>query len=209
MEEVNVKAVEDLNELAIDVLQGLIVGLEGIDQLRLRVHDLLRKHDGTDPFQSVAPLGNIGAVVRCAQEEDAVSGYEDGAIVLGLQASDFGAVDQGPLDHQTSQAMGHPNDGTLGSFAAAVGDQLGNQMFGVVVYLIFRGAIGEACDIGIVSIDQDASLQALILEFGGEGLSGPEDVCAFAGPSVAGLAVQAVDENDVDIRPRGWGVDLC
>lgn len=39
VEEVYVEAAHDLDELAVDDLQGFIVRLQRIDKLRLRVHD--------------------------------------------------------------------------------------------------------------------------------------------------------------------------
>ena len=93
VEEEHVETIDDLDKLTVDVLQGLVVGLEGIHQLWLCIHHLLRQHDGADPLQSVSPLRNVRAVVGSAQEQDAECRDEDRPQVLCLVASDLGAMD--------------------------------------------------------------------------------------------------------------------
>lgn len=155
----------DLDKLTIDILQRLIVRLECVHKLRLRVHDFLRQHDGADPFKPVAPVCNIGTVVRCAEEQDSIGRHEDGPKVLCLRPSDLRAVDQGPFDHQASQAMCDPYNRTFGGPTnSSVALQHLDQLLGVVMYLVLGSAIGEAGDIGVVAIYQHTRL--LILQNG-------------------------------------------
>lgn len=50
MEKINVKAVHNLNELSINVLQGLIVGLQRIHQAWAAIQYFLGHDRTTDPF---------------------------------------------------------------------------------------------------------------------------------------------------------------
>lgn len=65
-----------LGELPINILQCLIICLQGIDELVRRV-DKTGGHNGvTDPFQPRPPLGNIRPLMGCSQEQYTVGGNE-------------------------------------------------------------------------------------------------------------------------------------
>ena len=55
MEEVDMVLAHQLDELTVDILQGLIVCLQGFDQLRLTVDHFFRHHCIAYPFKSGTP----------------------------------------------------------------------------------------------------------------------------------------------------------
>lgn len=79
--------------------------------------------------------------------------------MLCVVATYLGRVYQSSFDHETSQGMGDEDDRPLGRFAyASVGSQLGNEMLGMVVYLVPGDPVGEGCDVCIVPVHQYARL---------------------------------------------------
>jgi len=72
MKEIDPKSADDLDEQTIDVLQGLIVGLESLDELWGGIEELLRQDCRTDGLKQRSPFRQIRAIVRCAQKQDAV-----------------------------------------------------------------------------------------------------------------------------------------
>lgn len=102
VEEVDVKARHDVGEEAVDVLEGLVVGPEGLDELGRGVEELLG-HDGrADVLQQGAPFGDVGSVVRRPEEEHTVRRHEDGTQVFDALVLDAVAIDQGPFDDQAA-----------------------------------------------------------------------------------------------------------
>ena len=79
MEEIYVESAHKLYELAINVLQGLVVRLKRFDQLRLGVDDFLRHDRIAYPFKTAAPLSNVRAFMWCTQKQYAVCRHENGA----------------------------------------------------------------------------------------------------------------------------------
>jgi hypothetical protein len=60
-------------------------------------------------------------------------------------------------------------------------------------------------DVGVVAVDEDVGVS--VLEAGGEEVDRPVDAGAGGGPCPCGVAVEAVDEDDVG-RGEGVVVDL-
>lgn len=77
----------------------------------------------------------------------------------------------------------------------------------MIVDLVLRDAVGEARDICVVTVDQNARL--LFFEDWRQNLGRPKDVGMLAGPSVMGISVQAMDKDDIDYGFLGTrGVDF-
>lgn len=76
----------------------------------------------------------------------------------------------------------------------AICDQVAGQVFGMIVYFVFRSTIGKGRDIGIIAIHEDS--YALFLERLRQEVRRPEYVWLAAGPGVKGMAVESVDEDD-------------
>lgn len=55
MEEVDMVLAHELDELTVDILQGLVVRLQRFDQLRLTVDNFLRHHCIAYPFKPSTP----------------------------------------------------------------------------------------------------------------------------------------------------------
>ena len=95
-------------------------------------------------------------------------------------------------------------DGTYPS----IGSKLSHQMFRMVVYLILRCAVREGCNVCIITIDYHPRF--LFLQERWQKLSRPEHLRLFARPSVMWIAIEAMDENNID---RCWtssgGGDFC
>lgn len=87
-----------------------------------------------------------------------------------------------------------------------VGYQSACQMLGMIVYLVFRDSICERCNIRIVAVGQDAG--SLVLESSREKVGWPEDIGLRSGPGIVGMAVQTMNEDNVNER-IGCRVDFC
>lgn len=79
VKEVDVEPGDDIGEKAVDILEGLVVRLERVDQLRGALHDLFGKNGAADVLQERAPFGHVGAIMRSTHEKDSISRHEDGA----------------------------------------------------------------------------------------------------------------------------------
>lgn len=79
MEEVDVESGDNIGKKTVDILEGLVVRLERVDELRGALHDLLGKHGAADVLQERAPFGHVGTIMRSTHEEDSVGRHEDGA----------------------------------------------------------------------------------------------------------------------------------
>ena len=79
MEEVNVEPGDDIGEKTVDILEGLVIRLERVYELRGALHDLLGKNGAADVLQERAPFGHVGTIMRSTHEEDSVGRHEDGA----------------------------------------------------------------------------------------------------------------------------------
>jgi len=211
VEEVDVEAGDDVDEEEVDVLQELVVRLERLDELGRRVHELLGQHRAADVLQQVAPFGHVGAVVRRAQEQDAVGRDVDGPEVLELLAGHAAAVQERALDDEAAEGVADKDDGPLQALLklrrevsiiaragsrgshVSVGGELGGQGLGMVVEVVLGGAVGERGDVGVVAVGEDA--HAFAGEDAREQVGGPEDA-GRAGPGVPGMAVEPVHEDD-------------
>ena len=165
---------DNLDKESIDVLQGFVIRLQGLDQLRRGIEEFLGQCYRTDLLKERAPFGEIRPVMRCTEKEDAVSGDVDGPQSLGMLVMPNAlAVDEASLDHQASKGMGDEDDRSVGRFLQlrsvsvcasailshtyrSVGDQTTGQMFSMVVDPIFRRAICKSSHIRIVAVSQDS-----------------------------------------------------
>lgn len=95
---------------------------------------------------------------------------------------------------------------TGGATYRPVGYQPACQMFRMVVYLVFGDSICECCDIRIVAIGQNAG--SLVFESSREQIGGPEDIWFGGRPGIVGMAVETMNEDNVDQR-IGCRVDFC
>ena len=102
MEEVDVEARHEIGKETIDMLEGLIVGAQRLDQLGRGFHELLGQDGAADIVQQQTPFGDIRSIVWSTEEEDTEGGYVDGSQVLGPDASKIEAVDQSALDDQAA-----------------------------------------------------------------------------------------------------------
>jgi hypothetical protein len=66
MEEIDVESAHNLGKQAVDVLQRLIVGSQGFDEMGRCLEELLWQNSAADILQQRAPSGDIGAIVRSA-----------------------------------------------------------------------------------------------------------------------------------------------
>lgn len=85
----------------------------------------------------------------------------------------------------------------------SVSRQPGSQSLGMVVDMILGGAIFKSGHIGVVTIGEDPHA----VEKLGKKLRRPENA-RLGGPGVIGMSVQAVDEDDVDLRGFVGAVNL-
>lgn len=198
MEEVDVESTDKLNELAIDVQQSLVVGLQGFHQRIVGVDDSAWHDGAADCFQARAPGCEVRAFVWSAKEQNAVCRDEYGSKMFSVVAPDLRRIDQGSLDDESTQRMSHENDWSLCSFPyASVGSQLCNKMLGMVVYPIPRRSIRKRRDIGIVPVHQNPYL--LFLQYEGQQLRWPEDLGFLGRPCVVWISVQTVHEYHVHL----------
>lgn len=72
VKEIDVESGDNIDEKEVDILQELIVCLERLDELRRGVHELLGEHHAADVLQQMAPFGEVRAVVRGPQKQNAV-----------------------------------------------------------------------------------------------------------------------------------------
>lgn len=77
MEEVDVKQVYDLHEVAIDGYQYFIILFQSVDQIGRAIDNLLRHHHACDPLKTCAPFRNVSPMVGGAEEQDSMGGDED------------------------------------------------------------------------------------------------------------------------------------
>lgn len=82
MNHVNLESLVNVEKVNVDVLQGFIIGDQGLDQYRFRVHGLLGQQGVRHGFEDGTPFRRIRARVRSAQEDDAVGGDEDGPEII-------------------------------------------------------------------------------------------------------------------------------
>lgn len=61
-----------VKEFQIDVLERLIVALQRLDELRMRLHQLLRNQGVDHTLQDQPPFCWIGAVMWRSQEDDSI-----------------------------------------------------------------------------------------------------------------------------------------
>ncbi|PYI17303.1 hypothetical protein BO99DRAFT_196652 [Aspergillus violaceofuscus CBS 115571] len=113
MEEIDVEAARDVCEEAVDVLERFVVCLEGFDQVRRGFHELLRHHSTTNVLQKRAPLGDVGPIVGCSEEQDAVRGNVYGSEMLDLFVVHAPAVNEGALDDQAAQRVANEDYGSV------------------------------------------------------------------------------------------------
>ena len=74
---------------------------------------------------------------------------------------------QGSFNNQTTKRVRNEDNGTLGSLSnPPVCRQLGDQMFGMVVYFVLRCSVRERSNVRIVPVDQDSYL--LFFKYGGQ-----------------------------------------
>lgn len=93
--------------------------------------------------------------------------------------------------------MCHPYDWTFGSLAnPPVSLQDLDQLLSVIMDFVFGSTAGEAGDIGVIAVYQHTCI--LLVQYGWQDLSWPEDIGCFTGPSVVGIPVQTMDEDDVN-----------
>lgn len=64
--------VHKLHELAINVLQGLVVRLEGVYQRWTTIQDSLWQNRATDSFQPRAPRSEVRALMRGSEKKDTI-----------------------------------------------------------------------------------------------------------------------------------------
>lgn len=94
--------------------------------------------------------------------------------------------------------MSDKDDGALGRLPSPpTCRQLGDQMRGIIVYLILSRLIRGPGDVCIVSIDQYAHV--FFLCHRRQQLSRPEDLVLLTASGMVGVSVQAMDEHDVDM----------
>ena len=117
-----------------------------------------------------------------------------------LCAPDLGRVYQSSFDDQSTKRVCDENYGSLGGLSnPPICCEFGNEMLGMVVYLVLRCAIGERGDIRIVTVDQNPGL--LFFEYWREQLGRPEDVALFGCPCVVWIPVQTMDKDYIN---SGW-----
>ena len=79
-------------------------------------------------------------------------------------------------------------------------------MLGMILYLVPGHSIRKTRDIRIIPIDQYT--RSFFFEDGRQELQGPEHVGFLSCPCMGGAAVEAVDEDDIDIAATVGEVDL-
>lgn len=113
VKEVDVEARHDIGKQAVNVLEGLVVGTEGLDELGRGVEEFLGHDSRADVLQQGTPFGDVGPVVWRPEEEHTVRRHEDGTQVFNTLVLDAIAIDQGPFDDQTAQRVADEDDGTV------------------------------------------------------------------------------------------------
>lgn len=103
VEEVDVIPGYDICEKAVDILKGLIIRVERLDELGRAFDDLLGQDRTADILQERTPFGHVGAIVGSSQEEKTIRGHEDGTEMLDLLTCDTATVDQRALDHEAPE----------------------------------------------------------------------------------------------------------
>ena len=201
----------NVEEMVGDLLKRLAVLLERLKQHRLRLKHLSRHDDVRHPLYYPAPCGGARAIVRRAQEDDAVRRDVDRPEVVLVGISEVVRVQQRSFRDDAAEAVGHPNDGIpLGAFALAVVRERRNEGLGVMVDEVVTRAFNRtlpkpSVDVGVVTVHQH--IRVLVLQRRGKEVDGP--VHSVRGrPCLRWSPVEAVDEDNVGFRLRVL-VDGC
>jgi hypothetical protein len=199
MNHVNPEPLIDIQKVIIDRRQRLVILLERLEQYRLRLKEPPRDHHIRHVLQHPSPAGEIGTRVRRPQEDDAVRRHEDRPVILLVVRAHVVAVQQGALGDDAAEGVGDPDQReAVGAFGLAVRGQGGDEALGVHVDEVVRGGLlvlFVGVDVGVVAVDEDVGVG--VLEAGGEEVGGPVDAGARGGPCLCGVAVEAMDEDDV------------
>ncbi len=78
----NPESLVDIEKMVVDALQRLVVSLQRLQQHGLRIEELPWNDDVRHGLEYMTPSSNVGSHVRRAQEDDSISGYKDGTVVL-------------------------------------------------------------------------------------------------------------------------------
>ncbi len=201
----------DVQKMVGDLLERLAVLLERLEQHRLGLKHLPRDDDVRHPLYDPAPCGGTRAIVRRAQEDDAVCRDVDRPEVVLVGISEVVRVQQRSLRDDAAEAVGHPDDGIpLGAFALTVMRERCNKGLGVVVDEIVTRTLSRALpetpvDVGVVPVHQH--IRVLVLQRRGQEVDGP--VHSVRGrPCLRRSPVEAVDEDNVGFR-LGVMIDGC
>ena len=228
-EEEDAEARQERGELVADVLQHLRVAFEGAQQGRVGLEGLAGQGGGGELLEAAGEVRVAGAVVRGAEEDEAV-----GAGVDGVQVGDFGrgargGVCEGPFHDDAAEGVAEEDDGARfrafelgcrqsGPFSSStmlhvekeatyssVSLQIGHQRLRMLQHPIRRRASPlQRCHIGIVTPGQDPGIWHV---FGQKvWMFEPADVAFVRRPCREGVAVEAVDGHDVYFGVGPWRV---
>lgn len=199
MDHMDAESLIDILKVVIDIRQHLIVLLQRLEQDTLALEKLFGHNDVRHALQHETPSGGVAARVRRAEEHEAVRRHVDGAVVLVVGGAQVVGVQQRALDEDAAEAVAHPDDGVLvGALTAAVQRQAGDERLRVLVDKVVAGTavVAARVHVGVVPVDQHVGLQAA--QRCREEVGRPERAVG-RGPGSFGGAVEAVDEDNVDI----------
>lgn len=198
MDHLHTEALVNVQKVVVDIGQRLILSLQRPEENRFRLEEA-SWHDGIGhALQHQAPCCGIRSSMWRSQEDESICRDEDGSIVLVVRRFDIVGVENSALDQDAPQAVADPDDGVSEcAFALAEHGQVGDEGLGMLVDVVVAGAaiILPRVHVGVVSICENIGVCAL--ESLGQEVRRPE--AAVAGcPCLLGIAVEAVDEDDVD-----------
>lgn len=92
----------EVEKAKIDVLQGLVVAHQRLDELRVRLEQLFRNEGVDHALEHHAPFSRVGSCVRCSQKDDPESRDKDRAKVVIVIALEVERQLEGSLDEDPS-----------------------------------------------------------------------------------------------------------
>ena len=190
MNHVYPKLLINIQKVAINPLQRLVILLQRLKQHRLGLEKRPRHHHIRHLLQHASPRSYIRARMRRSEKDDPIRRHKDRAEILLVPSQDIIRVQQRPLGQDPAEAVGDPYYGdSLGALALAELGERCDEGLGMLVDEVVAGAAVAAggVDVGVVAVYEDVGV--FVLERGWEQVCGPEDAVCWCCPGPLGVAV--------------------